>query len=246
MKAVILAAGKGTRMGSLTDELPKPMLPVEGRPILEHIISGIAAQGVREFCLITGWKAEVIEQHFGDGSTLGISITYARQEVQDGTGKAPELAKRFVGDDPFLLTYGDILVRPKTYATMVERFGQREFSGLITVTPGEDVTKGAINFFDDQFCLRKIVEKPSTEQLDQLRADGWLKEGDPMWYNAGIYIFRPVVFEHTARLQKSPRGEYELTDAIGTMIDAGEPIAGAKIGGRWIDVRDPEVLNSLG
>ena len=161
MKAVILAAGKGTRMGSLTDELPKPMLPVEGRPILEHIISGIAAQGVREFCLITGWKAEVIEQHFGDGSTLGISITYARQEVQDGTGKAPELAKRFVGDDPFLLTYGDILVRPETYATMVERFGQGEFSGLITVTPGEDVTKGAINFFDDQFCLRKIVEKPS-------------------------------------------------------------------------------------
>ena len=92
MKDVILAAGKGTRMGALTDELPKPMLPVEGRPILEHIISGIAAQDVREFCLITGWKAEVIEQHFGDGSTLGISITYARQEVQYGTGKAPELA----------------------------------------------------------------------------------------------------------------------------------------------------------
>ena len=245
MKAVILAAGKGTRMGALTDELPKPMLPVEGKPILEHIISGIAAQGVREFCLITGWKAEFIEQHFGDGSSLGLSISYARQEVQDGTGKAPELAKSFVGDDPFLLTYGDILVRPKTYATMVERFGQGEFSGLITVTPGEDVTKGAINFFDDQFCLRKIVEKPSLEQLDQLRTDRWLKEGDPMWYNAGIYIFRPVVFDHTAKLKKSPRGEYELTDAIATMIDAGEPIAGAKTEGRWIDVRDPEVLKSL-
>ncbi len=135
----------------------------------DHIISGIAAQGVREFCLITGWKAEVIEQHFGDGSPLGLSISYARQEVQDGTGKAPELAKRFVGNDPFLLTYGDILVRPETYATMVERFGQGEFSGLITVTPGEDVTKGAINFFDDQFCLRKIVEKPSAERsLKQL------------------------------------------------------------------------------
>ncbi len=245
MKAVILAAGKGTRMGALTDDLPKPMLPVEGKPILEHIISGIAAQGVCEFCLITGWKAEVIEQHFGDGSSLGLSISYARQEVQDGTGKAPELAKSFVGDDPFLLTYGDILVRPKTYATMVERFGQGEFSGLITVTPGEDVTKGAINFFDDQFCLRKIVEKPSLEQLDQLRTDRWLKEGDPMWYNAGIYIFRPVVFDHTAKLKKSPRGEYELTDAIATMIDAGEPIAGAKTEGRWIDVRDPEVLKSL-
>ena len=246
MKAVILAAGKGTRMGSLTDELPKPMLPVEGRPILEHIISGIAAQGMREFHLITGWKADVIEQYFGDGSSLGLSITYARQEVQDGTGKAPELAKRFVGDDPFLLTYGDILVRPETYAAMTDRFGQGEFSGLITVTPGEDVTKGAINFFDDEFCLRKIVEKPSAEQLDQLHTDGWLKEGDPMWYNAGIYIFRPVIFNHTAKLQRSPRGEYELTDAIATMITANERIAGVKTEGRWIDVRDPEVLKSLG
>ena len=165
--------------------------------------------------------------------------------MQDGTGKAPELAKRFVGDDPFLLTYGDILVRPETYATMVERFGQGDFSGLITVTPGADVTKGAINFFDEQFCLRKIVEKPSEEKLDQLRADGWLKEGNPMWYNAGIYIFRPVVFGHTAKLQKSPRGEYELTDAIATMIAASERIAGVKIEGRWIDIRDPEVLKSL-
>ena len=245
MKAVILAAGKGTRMGSLTDELPKPMLPVEGKPILEHIISGIAAQGVGEFCIISGWKAEIIEQYFGNGSGLGLSISYARQEMQDGTGKAPELAKHFVGDNPFLLTYGDILVRPETYATMVDQFGQGEFSGLITVTPGQDVTKGAINFFDDQFCLRKIVEKPSVDQLDQLRAEGWLKEGEPMWYNAGIYIFRPVVFEHTAKLQKSPRGEYELTDAIATMIDANEPIVGSKTEGRWIDVRDPEVLKSL-
>ncbi|MEE2948188.1 MAG: nucleotidyltransferase family protein, partial [Verrucomicrobiota bacterium] len=131
MKAVILAAGKGTRMGALTEELPKPMLPVEGKPILEHIISGIAAQGVRELCLIVGWKAEVIQKHFGEGSALGLNITYTTQEVQDGTGKAPELAREFVGDDAFLLTYGDILVRPETYATMVERFGQGEFSGLI-------------------------------------------------------------------------------------------------------------------
>ena len=246
MKAVILAAGKGTRMGSLTEDLPKPMLRVEGKPILEHIISGIAAQGVREVCLIVGWKAEVIRDHFGDGSALGLNITYSTQEVQDGTGKAPELAWEFVGDDAFLLTYGDILVRPHTYKKMIARFGEGDFSGLITVTPGEDVRKGGINFFDDTFCLKKIVEKPSHKQLHQLRADGWLKEGDPIWYNAGIYIFKPVLFEHTAKLQKSPRGEYELTDAIETMIDAGEPIAGAKIEGRWVDVRDPEVLESLG
>ena len=59
MKAVILAAGKGTRMGTLTEELPKPMLPVQGMPILEHIITGIAAQGVREFCIIVGWTSKI-------------------------------------------------------------------------------------------------------------------------------------------------------------------------------------------
>ncbi|MDP7048082.1 MAG: nucleotidyltransferase family protein [Verrucomicrobiota bacterium] len=246
MKAIILAAGKGTRMGALTEELPKPMLPVEDKPILEHIISGIAAQGVRKVCLIVGWKGEVIREHFGDGSALGLNITYTTQEVQDGTGKAPELARNFVGNDPFLLTYGDILVRPETYAQMIARFGEANFSGLITVTPGEDVRKGGINFFDDAFCLKKIVEKPSDAQLEQLRAEGWLKEGEPVWYNAGIYIFNPVLFDHTARLQKSPRGEYELTDAIETMIDANETIAGAKIKGRWVDVRNPEVLKSLG
>ena len=159
MKAVILAAGRGTRMGALTEELPKPMLPVEGKPILEHIITGIAAQGVREVCLIVGWKAEVIQKHFGDGSALGLNITYTTQEVQDGTGKAPELAREFVGNDAFLLTYGDILVRPGTYKQMIARFGEGDFSGLITVTLGEDVRKGGINFFDDDFCLQKIVEK---------------------------------------------------------------------------------------
>ena len=92
MKAVILAAGKGTRMKDLTNEVPKPMLRVQGRPILEHILEGLLATGIREVCLITGWKAEVIEDHFGDGSRFGARISYARQVVQDGTGKAPEYA----------------------------------------------------------------------------------------------------------------------------------------------------------
>src|SRR5215510_11798567 len=122
MKAVILAAGKGTRMRELTQELPKPMLKVQGKPILEHIIDGIKKAGISEFCLITGYRADVIENYFGSGSRLGIQISYARQKVQDGTGKAPELAKSFVGSADFLLTYGDILVKPATYAQMLARF----------------------------------------------------------------------------------------------------------------------------
>jgi dTDP-glucose pyrophosphorylase len=245
MKAVILAAGKGTRMRDLTNETPKPMLKVQGRPILEHILVGLTNAGIREFCLITGYRAETIEAYFGDGSNWGAAISYARQEVQDGTGKAPELAKSFVGSDSFLLTYGDILVQPETYQRMVTRFSQSSFSGLITVTPGEDVTKGGINFFDSEFCLKRIVEKPTPAQVAQLRQEGWVKPGQPVWYNAGIYIFRPALFEFTARLEKSPRGEYELPDAVNAMLAAGHRIAGLEIQGRWVDVRDPEVLASL-
>lgn len=245
MKAVILAAGKGTRMGDLTQEIPKPMLPVQGRPILEHILEGLLAAEIREVCIITGWRAEVIESHFGDGSRWGARIAYARQEVQDGTGRAPGYAREFLGDSEFLLTYGDILVRPKTYQQMRQRWTEGDFAGLITVTEGEDVTKGGLNFFDDQFRLTRLVEKPSPEQLEELRATGWLKPGQPAWYNAGIYLFRPSLFEFTARLKKSPRGEYELTDALSDMLTSGLTLAGLRIEGRWVDVRDPAVLASL-
>jgi dTDP-glucose pyrophosphorylase len=245
VKAVILAAGKGTRMRELTNELPKPMLQVHGKPILEHIVAGLLGVGIRQFCIVTGWKAEVIESHFGDGRRLGAEIHYARQIVQDGTGKAPEVAKEFVGRDSFLLTYGDILVKPETYRRMLDRFGSAAFSGLLTVTQGEDVTKGGLNFFDEQFCLTRLIEKPSAAQVEQLRLEGWLKPGQPVWYNAGIYCFEPVLFDFTARLQKSPRGEYELTDALSAMVAAGHRVAGCEIVGRWVDVRDPDVLAAL-
>jgi UDP-N-acetylglucosamine diphosphorylase / glucose-1-phosphate thymidylyltransferase / UDP-N-acetylgalactosamine diphosphorylase / glucosamine-1-phosphate N-acetyltransferase / galactosamine-1-phosphate N-acetyltransferase len=78
-----------------------------------------------------------------------------------------------------------------------------------------------------------------------LRAEGWLQPGQPVWYNAGIYLFQPLVFEFTRRLEKSPRGEYELTDAIIAMVNAGHRIAGLAIEGRWVDVRDPAVLAQL-
>ena len=169
MKAVILAAGKGTRMRDLTAETPKPMLKVQDKPILQHIVEGLVAVGVKDVCIITGWKAEVIEGHFGDGSNFNARIAYARQEVQDGTGKAPELAKDFVGDDPFILTYGDILVKGETYGDMVNRFGEADFGGLVTVTEGEDVKKGGVLLFNDDFTLHSLVEKPSDEQIAELK-----------------------------------------------------------------------------
>jgi UDP-N-acetylglucosamine diphosphorylase / glucose-1-phosphate thymidylyltransferase / UDP-N-acetylgalactosamine diphosphorylase / glucosamine-1-phosphate N-acetyltransferase / galactosamine-1-phosphate N-acetyltransferase len=232
-------------MRELTNELPKPMLPVQGTPILEHILHGLVSNGVQDVFIVTGFRADVIEDYFATGAKWGARIRYGRQVVQDGTGKAPEIARDFVSDDPFLLTYGDILVKPETYGNMIQRFNEAKFSGLVTVTGSEDVTKGGLNFFDDQFCLTRVVEKPGDDELDQLRKEGWLKPAQRAWYNAGIYIFGPELFGFTAALHKSSRGEYELTDALNAMVKAGHRIAGMQIEGRWVDVRDPEVLETL-
>ncbi len=233
-------------MGELTQELPKPMLKVRGKPILEHILEGVLQAGVRDIFIVTGFRAEVIEGYFNDDSKWKARLAFGRQLVQDGTGKAPEVAKEFIGTSPFILTYGDILeVKPETYQRMIRRFEEGPFSGVITVTRGEDVTKGAVNFFDEQFCLRRLVEKPSHEQLEQLRGEGWLKADQPVWYNAGIYIFKPSLFEFTAKLEKSARGEYELTDAVSGLLAAGHKMAGLEIEGRWVDVRDPATLARL-
>jgi NDP-sugar pyrophosphorylase family protein len=245
MKAVILAAGKGTRMKELTTDVPKPMLKVQGLPILEHILTGLKASGIREFFIVTGWCAESIENYFQDGRRWGVTIRYGRQVVQDGTGKAPELAKEFVGASSFILTYGDILVKPETYARMIKRYNEDYFSGVVTVIGSEDVTKGGLFFFDENFCLKHLVEKPTVAEMEQLRRDAWIQEGETAWYNAGIYIFRPSLFEFTAKLQKTSRGEYELTDAIVGLLETHHRLAGLRIEGRWVDVRDPEVLARL-
>ena len=232
-------------MRELTKEIPKPMLKVQGKPILQHIMQGLIGAGIREICIVTGYAAETIEQYFGTGEKIGATIAYVRQEVQDGTGKAPELAKTWVGDDSFLLTYGDILVEPERYRAMVDRFGKGDCDGVITVTPGQDVTKGGIVFFDNEFFFKRVVEKPAPAQVQEYLREGLIKLGEPVWYNAGIYIFTPRLFGHTANLHKSPRGEYELTDAINLLAENGAKIAGIQISGRWVDVRDPEVLAEL-
>jgi NDP-sugar pyrophosphorylase family protein len=232
VKAVLLAAGRGKRMGPLTESLPKPMVEVQGRPVLEHIVTGLRDRaGIRDFFIITGHKAEIIESHFGDGTRFGIRCAYGRQEVPDGTGKAPELARAWTGADRFVLSYGDVLVDPEEYAGIVAASAGAD--GVITVKGGEDVRLGGAVVFDELFHLQDLIEKaePGTVSTP--------------WYNAGIYVFGPALYAHTARLEKSVRGEYELTDALRTMAREGVRIRGYEIQRRWADVRDPEILNRL-
>jgi NDP-sugar pyrophosphorylase family protein len=238
-KAVILAAGKGTRMGTLTSDLPKPMLPVNGVPVLERIVRNLAASGISDILIVTGYKAEVVESHFGTGSNFGCSIQYVRQIAQDGTGRVVELGAPFVGADPFLLVYGDILVEAATYTQLMRELqARRGAAGILTVKLGEDVTKGGALLFDDDFRLQDLVEKPSAAELQKLKAAPGFKP----WYNAGLYAFTPELFPHIARLEKSARGEYELTDAIRTLARESSGVFGMQIEGYWIDVRDPELL----
>ena len=238
-KAVILAAGKGTRMGELTAELPKPMLSVKGLPVLERIVRSLAAASVRNFLIVTGYKAEVVESHFGDGSDFGCSIEFVRQVTQDGTGKVVELAKVFAGADPFLLVYGDILVEPETYMELLNTFEKRDGAeGVVTVNLGEDVSKGGLLLFDEEFRLIDLAEKPGPERVKELQS----KPNFKPWYNAGLYAFSPAIFPRLASHKKSVRGEYELTDAIRALAVETRAVFGMKIQGYWIDVRDPDLL----
>jgi len=230
-KAVILAAGRGTRMRELTNDLPKPMLEVRRKPVLQHIIEGLRDAGIREALIVVGYHADAVWNFFGDGSRYSISIQYATQTVQDGTGRVVNLARDFVGDTPFVLSYGDILVDPTNYKRVADLPANVE--AIITVTRGEDVSKGGAVFLNEQMELIDIREKSRPDQTTS------------PWYNAGIYAFRPSIFEFSGKLNLSPRGEYELTDAIRAIAHSGKKVKALELTGGWADVRDPEVLARL-
>jgi NDP-sugar pyrophosphorylase family protein len=107
-RIAILAGGFGTRLGDLTRGLPKPMIPIAGRPYLERVIDSFARCGLRDIVLLTGYRAEVIEEHFGDGAKFGANIKYSRETEPLGTGGAIREARALLGET-FVMTYGDVL-----------------------------------------------------------------------------------------------------------------------------------------
>lgn len=230
-QAVLLAAGRGTRMKELTNDLPKPMLEVRGKPILQHIIEGLRNAGIQRVLIIVGYRGDVVRAHFENGAKFGLAVEYVRQEVQDGTGRVVELAKDFAGNAPFILSYGDILIEPINYRRLV-RLADAEAIISVKHNPGE-IAKGGAVFVNENFEMTDLREKPGP--------------GEPTspWYNAGVYTFQPSIFSFTARLEKSPRGEYELTDAIRALALSGKKVQAFELDGNWADVRDPEVLAQL-
>ena len=228
--AVILAAGRGTRMKALTEETPKPMLPIAGRPLLEHVLLALRKAGVARFVIVTGYRAEQVEAHFRDGSALGVEIEYRRQVARDGTARALLLARDAIGRRDFLLALGDILADPANYPALLETFTRRRADGLIGVNWVEDPYRGAAVYADGAQRIQRIVEKPPAGS------------STTHWNNAGIAVFRPVVFDYAAKIDRSPRGEYELPDAITAMLEDGLALYTFPLEGFWSDVGTPEDL----
>lgn len=226
-KAVTLAAGRGTRMKDLTDDCPKPMLPLGDRPMLAHQLDRMREAGIEQVLIVVGYRADVVKDYFAQNPVDGMTISYVHQETVDGTGSAAKLAREFAAQDPFLLTFGDIIVDADIYRGAIERMEGADI--VITLKHVDDPYRGAAVYVEGDF-VTKIIEKP---------AQG---TSTTNWNNAGIFAFRPNIFGELDKLEPSPRGEYELTDALHTTLEAGRPIRWQAIEGFWRDIGRPEDL----
>ncbi len=226
MLAVLLVAGEGRRLAPITNTRPKHIIPIAGKPLLQHTIESIAKEaGISDFLLVVGYKKEKIMDLFGDGSGLGVRISYIEQKGFLGTADATKYAQNFTKDAPFLMMYGDLLVDPSIYADLMQLYKRNPSSTIITLREVSDPSKFGIVQLDKKGRVVKIVEKPAPSlNLGKLA-------------NAGIYILSPQVFNAISRTPKSPRGEYELTDSLQMMVDEKTPVLGLNLGTKyWSDV----------
>jgi dTDP-glucose pyrophosphorylase len=228
--AVVLAAGRGTRMGALTAATPKPLLPVAGRPIIEHVLSGFAGAGVRRAVIVTGYLGAAVEAALGDGARLGLELAYCRQEQPDGTARALLLAEPLIADEPFALSWGDILVPRPFYAEFLEAFARRPCDAQLAVNAVDDPWRGAAVYVDDDWRVQRIEEKPPR---------GTSRTG---WNNAGVLMLTRLAFAYARRVAPSPRGEYELPQAIAQMVRDRRAVRAVPVRGPWSDVGTPADL----
>jgi len=228
--AVVLAAGRGTRMGALTAATPKPLLAVAGRPIIEHVLGGFAAAGVRRAVVVTGYLGAAIERALGDGARLGLAIAYRRQERADGTARALLLAAPLLGADPFALSWGDILVLPTFYAEFIAAFAGRRCDAQLAVNAVDDPCRGAAVYVDADWRVTRLEEKPPPGS------------SSTPWNNAGVMMLTARAVEYARRLEPSPRGEYELPQAIASMVRERCEVRAVPVRGPWSDVGTPDDL----
>ncbi len=217
MKAIILAAGEGSRMRPLTNTRPKVMLPIANKPILEHLLIEAKKAGIREFIFIVGYHDEQVRDYFGSGDKWEVAISYCTQMRQLGTADALKMAEGLL-DGNFLVINGDIIVDQKDIKRLTSKSDNA--LGIVKIEDTRDLGVVEISEGRVVHIYEKMEKSPS-----------------PM-ANAGLYLFTPDVFDAIAQTSKSPRGEYEITDSLQLMIDKGHHISYQKIG-YWLNLSYP-------
>jgi len=225
MKAVILAAGEGLRLRPLTSTRPKHMLPVGGTPLLEHTLLALKAAGVKDIAILVGYLEEKIRDYFQNGSRLGLSLTYIRQQHPSGTASAVGLAEEYVDSEDFIAVYGDLLLGVDVFSTVLRRYEDDE-SVTMAVVPASNPREFGVITVEDGF-VKKIVEKPKGEVESNL-------------INAGVYVFPAEIFRYIKETGKSARGEYEITDTLQSLLNKGVQIAACSVDPEeWLDIGRP-------
>jgi len=233
--AVLLAAGRGKRLGALTAETPKPMLDIAGSPLISHIADAFAAAGLTHFIVVTGYLSEQIE---GWAKTWRrenpeIKITTLRQRQLNGTGGAMLAAKAHLAGLPrFVFGWGDILMDRANYPRFVHHARFDEYDLMLAVNRVKDPFRGAAVYVTPHMTVERLDEKP---------APGTARTE---WNNAGLFATGRIIFDYLARLEPSARGELEIPGAIAQMIADGRVVRAVDMRGFWSDVGTPADLET--
>ena len=222
MDAVIIAAGEGTRMRPLTRGCPKPLLPLGESTLIEQTMDR-CLDVVDRFVLVVGYMGNTIEERLGDEYS-GIPIEYVTQEDALGTAHAIGCARDAV-DGRFLVINGDVVIDDRLPRKLAESDGD-----TIAVQPVENPSSYGVVEIENG-AVMTLVEKPDDPPSNLV--------------NTGIYAFEPEIFEYIDRTEKSPRGEYEITEAIELLMDDGHSVGAVEYDGPWLDVGRPwELLDA--
>lgn len=215
---VLMAGGLGTRMKPITETIPKPMISVSGRPLIESIVNGFVSQGFRRFYFAVGYKAEMFRDHFGDGKRFGITIEYLRERERKGTAGALSLLPERP-TSPFLVMNGDLLTNVN-FRQLLDFHRQHQAAATMCVREyAYQIPFGVIE--TEQQRLVGVVEKPTRSVL----------------VNAGIYALDPGVLDHIPADRM-----YDMTELFSDLVAAGRPTVVFPMREYWLDVGRVEDL----
>ena len=236
-KAIVLAAGKGTRLEPLTRAIPKEMIRVGLKPVIEHVIEVLKAGGIQEILVVVGRKKESIIDHLGSGELLGVDIYYKVQEEPKGTAHAVLQGKGFVGDDDFVVMYGDNYFKPYEAMKDIQLFHKsREACATLVLYPVDDPTRFGIAKIDDNDHVLGMVEKPSLLEAEKY------KSGEKFLNIAGLMILNNKIFGYIDKTKPGINNETWLTDSVELMRLSDDRVMGYVFEGVRYDIGTFESL----